>query len=69
MELRTYINVNDKVCYLKIILRFQNNLLVVVFDQLVPLKLFSVKLAGTNRPVALAQANAVLNRLDLVCEV
>jgi hypothetical protein len=28
-----------------------------------------VKLAGTNRPVALAQANAVLNRLDLVCEV
>lgn len=42
MELRTYINVNDKVCYLKIILRFQNNLLVVVFDQLVPLKLFSL---------------------------
>lgn len=28
-----------------------------------------MKLAGTNRPVALAQANAVLNRLDLVCEV
>lgn len=27
-----------------------------------------VLLAGTNRPVALAQANAVLNRLDLVCE-
>jgi hypothetical protein len=31
--------------------------------------LFSVQLAGTNRPVALAQANAVLNRLDLICEV
>jgi len=28
-----------------------------------------VLLAGTNRPVALAQANAVLNRLDLICEV
>ncbi|CAN6343323.1 unnamed protein product [Urochloa humidicola] len=27
-----------------------------------------VLLAGTNRPVALAQANAVLNRLDLICE-
>nr|CAB3466171.1 unnamed protein product [Digitaria exilis] len=27
-----------------------------------------VLLAGTNRPVALAQANAVLNRLDLLCE-
>lgn len=27
-----------------------------------------VLLAGTNRPVALAQANAMLNRLDLLCE-
>ncbi|KAA3487160.1 solute carrier family 40 member 3, chloroplastic-like [Gossypium australe] len=28
-----------------------------------------VLLAGTNRPIALAQANAVLNRIDLLCEV
>ncbi|GFZ07227.1 iron-regulated protein 3 [Actinidia rufa] len=28
-----------------------------------------VLLAGTNRPIALAQANAVLSRLDLLCEV
>ncbi|XP_031104158.1 solute carrier family 40 member 3, chloroplastic [Ipomoea triloba] len=28
-----------------------------------------VLLAGTNRPVALAQANAVLSRIDLLCEV
>lgn len=28
-----------------------------------------VQLAGTNRPIALAQANAVLNRIDLLCEV
>ncbi|XP_028791469.1 solute carrier family 40 member 3, chloroplastic [Neltuma alba] len=28
-----------------------------------------VLLAGVNRPVALAQANAVLNRIDLVCEI
>lgn len=27
------------------------------------------QLAGMNRPVALAQANAVLNRIDLLCEV
>ncbi|CAK9145861.1 unnamed protein product [Ilex paraguariensis] len=26
-------------------------------------------LAGTNRPIALAQANAVLSRIDLVCEI
>lgn len=29
----------------------------------------SVKLAGTNRPVALAQANSMLSRIDLLCEV
>lgn len=28
-----------------------------------------VLLAGINRPVALAQANAVLNRIDLLCEI
>ncbi|XP_055816581.1 solute carrier family 40 member 3, chloroplastic [Solanum dulcamara] len=28
-----------------------------------------VLLAGTNRPVALAQANAVLSRIDLLCEI
>ncbi|RAL52690.1 hypothetical protein DM860_007458 [Cuscuta australis] len=28
-----------------------------------------VLLAGTNRPVALAQANAILSRIDLLCEV
>ncbi|KAK8260679.1 hypothetical protein V6Z11_D13G135100 [Gossypium hirsutum] len=28
-----------------------------------------VLLAGTNRPTALAQANAVLNRIDLLCEI
>lgn len=28
-----------------------------------------VQLAGTNRPVALAQANAILSRIDLLCEV
>ncbi|PSS03078.1 Solute carrier family 40 member 3 like [Actinidia chinensis var. chinensis] len=28
-----------------------------------------VLLAGTNRPIALAQANAVLSRLDLLCEI
>jgi hypothetical protein len=28
-----------------------------------------VLLAGTNRPIALAQANAVLSRIDLVCEI
>ncbi|XP_057250360.1 solute carrier family 40 member 3, chloroplastic isoform X4 [Beta vulgaris subsp. vulgaris] len=28
-----------------------------------------VLLAGTNRPIALAQANAVINRIDLLCEV
>lgn len=28
-----------------------------------------VLLAGTNRPIALAQANAVVNRIDLVCEI
>ncbi|KAK7344278.1 hypothetical protein VNO77_13715 [Canavalia gladiata] len=28
-----------------------------------------VLLAGVNRPVALAQANAVLNRIDLLCEI
>lgn len=27
------------------------------------------QLAGTNRPIALARANAVLSRIDLVCEV
>ncbi|XP_075477432.1 solute carrier family 40 member 3, chloroplastic-like isoform X4 [Primulina tabacum] len=27
------------------------------------------QLAGTNRPIALAQANAILSRIDLVCEV
>ena len=27
------------------------------------------QLAGTNRPIALAQANAVVNRIDLLCEV
>jgi hypothetical protein len=40
------------------------------FDQLTPLLFFFfLKLAGTNRPVALAQANAMLNRIDLICEV
>ncbi|KAL8115034.1 hypothetical protein AgCh_021749 [Apium graveolens] len=28
-----------------------------------------VLLAGTNRPVALAQANAILSRIDLICEI
>ncbi|KAK1374050.1 Solute carrier family 40 protein [Heracleum sosnowskyi] len=28
-----------------------------------------VLLAGTNRPVALAQANAILSRIDLLCEI
>ncbi|KAJ0976411.1 hypothetical protein J5N97_018376 [Dioscorea zingiberensis] len=28
-----------------------------------------VLLAGTNRPIALAQANAILNRIDLLCEI
>ncbi|KAI4369354.1 hypothetical protein MLD38_017801 [Melastoma candidum] len=28
-----------------------------------------VLLAGVNRPIALAQANAVLNRIDLLCEI
>ncbi|KAL2925681.1 Solute carrier family 40 member 3 chloroplastic, partial [Bienertia sinuspersici] len=28
-----------------------------------------VLLAGTNRPIALAQANAVINRIDLFCEI
>ncbi|RRT79118.1 hypothetical protein B296_00007030 [Ensete ventricosum] len=28
-----------------------------------------VKLAGTNRPIALAQANAINSRVDLLCEV
>ncbi|KAK9692157.1 hypothetical protein RND81_09G244600 [Saponaria officinalis] len=28
-----------------------------------------VLLAGTNRPIALAQANAVINRIDLLCEI
>ncbi|EXB53026.1 Solute carrier family 40 member 3 [Morus notabilis] len=28
-----------------------------------------VLLAGVNRPVALAQANAILNRIDLLCEI
>uniref|UniRef100_A0A7C9B3A5 Solute carrier family 40 member n=1 Tax=Opuntia streptacantha TaxID=393608 RepID=A0A7C9B3A5_OPUST len=28
-----------------------------------------VLLAGTNRPIALAQANAVVNRIDLLCEI
>ncbi|KAL3620671.1 Solute carrier 40 member 3, chloroplastic [Castilleja foliolosa] len=28
-----------------------------------------VLLAGTNRPIALAQANAVLSRIDLLCEI
>ncbi|GMP39955.1 hypothetical protein CsSME_00010596 [Camellia sinensis var. sinensis] len=28
-----------------------------------------VQLAGTNRPIALAQANAVLSRIDLLCEI
>lgn len=27
------------------------------------------QLAGLNRPIALAQANAVINRIDLLCEV
>jgi hypothetical protein len=27
------------------------------------------QLAGTNRPIALAQANAILSRIDLLCEV
>lgn len=27
------------------------------------------QLAGVNRPLALAQANAVLSRIDLLCEV
>lgn len=30
---------------------------------------FCTQLAGVNRPIALAQANAVLNRIDLLCEV
>lgn len=28
-----------------------------------------LKLAGSNRPIALAQANAILSRIDLVSEV
>lgn len=28
-----------------------------------------MKLAGTNRPIALAQANAINSRVDLLCEV
>lgn len=28
-----------------------------------------ILLAGMNRPIALAQANAVLNRIDLICEI
>lgn len=27
------------------------------------------QLAGVNRPIALAQANAILSRIDLLCEV
>lgn len=35
-----------------------------------PKILFSCEqLAGINRPIALAKANAVLNRIDLLCEV
>lgn len=30
---------------------------------------YSQQLAGTNRPIALAQANATLSRIDLICEV
>ena len=30
---------------------------------------FHVQLAGINRPIALAEANAVLSRIDLLCEV
>ena len=33
------------------------------------IKFFHAQLAGPNRPIALAEANAVLNRIDLVCEV
>lgn len=33
------------------------------------LKFLHVQLAGANRPIALAEANAVLNRIDLICEV
>lgn len=32
-------------------------------------KFYHVQLAGTNRPIALAQANAAINRIDLLCEV
>lgn len=28
-----------------------------------------MKLAGSNRPIALAEANAMLSRVDLLCEV
>ncbi|KAL8474962.1 hypothetical protein ACS0TY_031400 [Phlomoides rotata] len=28
-----------------------------------------IQLAGTNRPIALAQANAILSRIDLLCEM
>lgn len=28
-----------------------------------------VRLAGTNRPIALAQANAIISRIDLLCEI
>ncbi|KAF6143361.1 hypothetical protein GIB67_001305 [Kingdonia uniflora] len=28
-----------------------------------------VQLAGTNRPIALAQANAIISRIDLLCEI
>lgn len=39
-----------------------------VLEQFSNLVLF-IQLAGTNRPVALAQANAVLSRINLLCEI
>lgn len=36
---------------------------------LLPDDTYWMQLAGVNRPIALAQANAILNRIDLLCEV
>lgn len=33
------------------------------------IQIFVLQLAGANRPIALANANAMLRRVDLICEV
>ena len=38
-------------------------------EERIRLEFLCLQLAGINRPIALAQANAVLNRIDLLCEV